>query len=73
MASDKKTVKIRLPLTRELKDDVFVGINGKTWLIQRGKEVEVPVEVKEVLEHQEEMLAIAMEAEQAASANLDKM
>lgn len=73
MASEKKTVKIRLPLTRELKDDEFVGVNGKTWLIKRGVDVEVPVEVMEVLEHRDEMLAIAMEAELAAAAPLDKM
>ena len=34
------------------KDPVFVGINGNTWLIKRGEEVEVPVEVAAVLENQ---------------------
>ena len=32
------------------KDDVFVAVNGKSWLIQRGKEVEVPRFVKEILD-----------------------
>ena len=31
---------------------LFVGLNGKTWLIKRGEEVEVPVEVYEVIKHQ---------------------
>ena len=52
-------VKIRLPITRDLKDDVFVAVNGRTWLIKRGEEVEVPACVVEVLRHQEEALARA--------------
>ena len=37
----EKTVTIKLPLTRSEKEDVFVGINGRSWLLQRGIEVEV--------------------------------
>ena len=44
-----KKVKIRLPLTREEKDDVYVCVNGKSYLIKRGKEVEVPASVAEAL------------------------
>lgn len=50
-APEKDTVKIRL-----FKDDgkyaapVFVGINGQTYMIQRGIDVEVPKAVAEVLE-----------------------
>lgn len=50
-AQEKDTVKIRL-----FKDDgkyaapVFVGINGQTYMIQRGIDVEVPKAVAEVLE-----------------------
>lgn len=57
MAASEKKVTIRLPKTRETKDDVFVSVNAKTWLIQRGVEVEVPACVAEVLTHQEEMQA----------------
>ena len=32
-------------------EDVFVGVNGKTWQIQRGVEVEVPDYVAEVLKN----------------------
>lgn len=72
-AAEKKTVKVRLPLTRTLKDDKYVAINGKTWLIKRGVDVEVPLAVAEVLEHSEEMLAKAMEAELAAAAPLEAL
>lgn len=57
-ATEKK-VKIRLPITRDQQDDVFVAVNGRTWLIKRGEEVEVPECVCEVLRHQEEALARA--------------
>lgn len=55
-----KTVKIRLPKTKELSDDVFVSVNDRTWLIERGKTVDVPECVAEVLQHQEEMMDICM-------------
>lgn len=66
-----KKVKIRLPLTRTEKEDVYVGVNGKTYLIKRGVDVEVPASVAEVLRHREEMLeqAMAYEAEASANAN----
>ena len=71
MATTEKKVKIKLPLTRTEKDDVYVGVNGNTYQIKRGEEVEVPESVVEVLQHKEEMLAEAMafEAQAAANAN----
>lgn len=36
------------------KDDVFVGVNGQTWQIQRGIEVKVPPCVAEVLDHSQQ-------------------
>lgn len=66
-----KKVKIKLPLTRTEKNDVWVAVNGNKYLIKRGEEVEVPEFVAEVLQHKEEMLAIAMEYEEAAK-NEDK-
>ena len=65
-----KKVKIKLPLTRTEKDDVFVGINGKRYLIKRGVEVEVPVGVARILERREKMLSIAMAFEAQAAAPL---
>ena len=63
----EKTVKIRIPKTKEQQDDVFVSVNNRTWLIQRGVEVEVPECVAEVLVHQQEMLENAMAFEEKAT------
>ena len=63
----QQTVHIKLPKTRELTEDVWVGINGRSWLIQRGVDVAVPVPVARVLERREEMLQIAMEFEARAA------
>ena len=52
----EKKVKIRLPLTKDQNEDVFVSINARTWLIKRGVEVEVPECVAEILRNQEEQL-----------------
>jgi len=64
MAEKKETtnslVKIVLPLTEEKQDDVFVGINGMNYKIQRGIEVEVPASVAEVLKNSEEMDKLAL-------------
>jgi hypothetical protein len=63
----EKIVKIIVPKTRELQDDVFVSVNDRTWQIQRGVEVEVPECVVEVLKHQTEMENIALAYEAQAS------
>ena len=60
-------VTIRLPITRNEKDDVYVAVNGVGYLIQRGKDVEVPASVAEVLRHREEMLEEAMLFEEKAA------
>ena len=64
MAEAKKTattnvakeemVTIRLPRKKD-EGAVFVSVNERTWLIQRGVEVEVPACVAEILRHKEEM------------------
>lgn len=66
-----KKVKITLPISRTEKEDVYVAVNGKSYLIKRGVEVEVPDYVAEVLKHSEEMdfKAIAFEAQASANAN----
>ena len=61
----EKKVKIKLPLTRTEKNDVFVGVNGVGYLIKRGEYVEVPASVAHVLEHKEKMLSQALEYEEA--------
>lgn len=68
----KDKVKIQLfKDSKRYKDDVFVGVNGKPYKIQRGKAVEVPAAVAEVLEHsmsQDTAAAEYMEQERAAYA-----
>lgn len=71
--NEAKTVTIKLPLTRTERDDVFVGINGKTWLIKRGTEVKVPRNVANVLQRREKMLSVAMEFEARAAEGLSQM
>lgn len=62
----EKKVKIRLPLTRTEKKDVYVAVNGNSYLIKRGETVEVPESVAEVLQHKEDILSQAMEYEEKA-------
>lgn len=62
----EKLVRIRLPKERRDQEDVFVGVNERTWLIRRGVEVEVPECVAEVLENREMILETIMEFESAA-------
>ena len=64
----EKTVKIRLPKERRDQEDVFVGVNERTWLIKRGCEVEVPQCVAEVLLHREMMLESIMAFQDAKGA-----
>jgi hypothetical protein len=45
-------VKVRLFKDNDkYKDDVFVAVNGESYLIRRGEEVEVPDYIAEVLDH----------------------
>lgn len=67
---EKKTT-IRIPLDRGNKDDVFVGINGRTWQIKRGVTVEVPVAVALVLAQSERMQMAAMDFEEQAASGLE--
>jgi len=62
-----KKVKIKIPLTRTEQDDVYVAVNGESYLIKRGVEVEVPYYIAEVLANREEALAEAMEFEMQAA------
>ena len=54
--NEVKKVKIKLPKIRGESEDVFVSVNNYSCIIKRGEEVEVPLFVKEVLDHQERML-----------------
>lgn len=64
---NKDTVVIRLPLSRGEREDVYVAVNGKSYLIRRGEPVEVPCAVAEVLERREQMLELSMRYEREAA------
>lgn len=66
-----KMVEIKLPLTRTEKNDVYVAVNGKSYLIKRGESVKVPASVVEILENREKMLneALAYEAQASNAEN----
>ena len=68
----QKGVKIKIPLTRVEKDDVWGAINGVPFLIKRGAEVEVSSSVSELLENSDKQYAEAMEYEAQASAKADQ-
>lgn len=70
---NRNNVVIRLPLTRTQREDMFVGINGKTWLIRRGEEVSVPWNVAKVLQRREQALSKAMEFESLAAQPLGQL
>lgn len=67
-----KMVTINIPLTRVEKEDVYVCVNGKSYLIKRGVNVEVPASVAEVLRNKEKMLAESIEFEAQASAKAEQ-
>lgn len=52
------------------KDDIFVGVNGKSWLIKRGEEVMIPRNVLAAIEDSERQKA---EAAKARDAYFDNM
>lgn len=62
-----KMVKIRIPYVKGESRDQFVALNGKSYLIQKGKEVEVPEGVAYILKRREDMLLAAAEYEESLS------
>lgn len=60
---DAKRVQVRLPrLTgQNANQDEFFSVNFKNYIIQRGKTVEVPEEVAEVIRNNEKSEEYAME------------
>ena len=65
-APKEKMVTIRLPLTKEDTRPVYVRVNGRKWGIPRGKKVEVPECVAEVLDHAEAQMLEAIQYSEAA-------
>lgn len=60
---EEKMVRIRIPRTSKDQADIYVSVNSRDWLIQPGKEVDVPECVAEVLEQKERALELAYEYE----------
>ena len=69
--AEKKNVRIRLfKDNSRYKGDLFVSVNGDSYLIQRGMDVKVPKAVAEVLEHsqqQDEYTAARIAAAETAA------
>lgn len=62
----KETVRFKIPKGRsdQERGDVFVAVNGKSYLIKRGVEVDMPKEVYEVLRNSEEQMEYAQEIQE---------
>lgn len=62
----EERVRFKIPLGESDKErgDVFVGVNGKTYLIKRGVVNELPRSVVEVLENAEAQREFAIEYEE---------
>jgi deoxycytidine triphosphate deaminase len=61
-----KRVKVMLPIIDEHDMEQFVAVNGESYLIRRGEEVEVPAAVAEVLRLSEMQKREAFRYQQAA-------
>lgn len=66
VATKAKKVKIKIPLTRNDKEDYWVAVNGEKYLIKRGEYVEVPEYIAEAIQRSERMIAASMEYEAQA-------
>lgn len=64
--NETKMVSIMIPKTRTEKDDVYVAVNGRAWLIKRGETVKVPDYVAEVINESNRQLAEAISFQEEA-------
>ncbi len=64
--NETKMVSITIPKTRTEKDDVYVAVNGRAWLIKRGETVKVPDYVAEVIHESNRQLAEAISFQEKA-------
>lgn len=55
-----KKVVVNVPRLRKEEADLFLSVNGKNIVIQRGKDVEIPEEFAEVLKHSQRADDIAI-------------
>lgn len=54
-------VTVRFPMGKNEKDDIYVAVNGRSFLIKRGVEVTIPEYVLKILENQEKDIAESQE------------
>ena len=75
MASIKAEQKVTVFLPKIAGEDptVFVGLNGKGWQIPRGKSVEVPAPIAEILKNVERHQQKADEYIEASKGKLNKV
>ena len=61
-ATKRKMVTVKLPRLRgqNANQDEFFSVNGRNYMIKRGEEVEIPVEVAEVIKNNEQAEEYAM-------------
>lgn len=69
----EKKVSIFLPKTDELQNDQFVAINGRTYQIQRGVNVEVPESVAIQLQNSARQDSEALSKRQALQERFNEM
>ncbi len=65
MAATKKEETVKFALFRDddrYKAPLFVGVNGRSYLIKRGKEVEIPKSVYEVIMNSMDQTRVTEEA-----------
>ena len=63
----EKMVKVNIPYIKGESRDQFVGINGKRYQIQKGKDVEVPESVAFVLKEREKQILATLDYEESVS------
>ncbi|HFL3190173.1 TPA: hypothetical protein ACG3IT_004013 [Clostridioides difficile] len=69
MAGTKKEETVKFTLFRDddrYKAPLFVGVNGKSYLIERGKEVELPRSVYEVIKNSMDQAIVTEETMESA-------
>lgn len=59
--SNAEMVSVYVPKISGEDPTLFVGLNGKSWSIPRGKRVEVPIDVARIVEESEKNAQIADE------------
>lgn len=63
--NEEELISIRLPLTKENQQPVFIRCNQETWLVKRGVTVQLPKRAVEILENSEKAMLAGMEYQAA--------